>query len=671
MSQQSDRVLLLRPDPAPEISSHLFRTVGPESETDLDAAIVLDESMFDTHDSPARLIGWVSGSSADASLVTRILQDVDALMARFELIVTPVRELIGAHPRILFHPAPLAHPSIPLSTFALYRKDGLFSIDADATSGVHWPAERIAAMQATSVKNNMKNSSLPPFHRHCFHVCVDTPRRQDGAVRDLMNCLATGTVPVIADSEWPTEVTERNLDLDGLVLMDSDFSADLISEDRYFQMLPAIRKNYRRISSQMPPADLLYLRYLKPMPDNRDQTAEPAWEDWDLSALAQELAADSSSDSAEKSFTFDEQDHLPVVQSATQTVIDELDCIPEDKVIRSAVRSVTTAPQSIYPRQQPSTYPLRFDTAFLVHLREAYIGDNIIFDAEHYYALDRWWGGAGGYVYEQTHEVRHVGAAICVSAWCGSAFQHFMLDAMPQLSAVIDLLEDERFAQIGLVSHLEDNPFSQWVWKRLGLEGRVEQKPFNAKEGFVVHADHAFFFHCAPNARCMGHYPRYCLLPLQRRLGVLDGGERDLVINLSRRGRVRALADDNEDALLARLEPLVADAGLTLKTYKSEGDWDRDLDVLRRARIILGPHGGALGNVVFAPPGTDVIEFVSRPEGGPETNGERAALYYGLSQAAGHHYWRVEPDEFDFEGERIRVPVADVVAVVHRILGSA
>jgi len=105
-----------------------------------------------------------------------------------------------------------------------------------------------------------------------------------------------------------------------------------------------------------------------------------------------------------------------------------------------------------------------------------------------------------------------------------------------------------------------------------------------------------------------GFYPRHVLLPVQQRLGVLDDSPQNLVIYLARTG-ARSVANDNE--VLARLTQRLKNTNYSLHVFQASGNFELDLSIMRRAKVVLGPHGSAFANLVFTKPGTHVIEFLT------------------------------------------------------------
>ena len=94
--------------------------------------------------------------------------------------------------------------------------------------------------------------------------------------------------------------------------------------------------------------------------------------------------------------------------------------------------------------------------------------------------------------------------------------------------------------------------------------------------------------------------------------------------------------------------------------------FETDAAAFARARVVLGPHGGAFANLVFAPPGAEVIEFIPRASMEMQAPGEPKRdvrpCYHALAGALGLRYHQLEPlpsgaggNFFDMRHMRINV----------------
>ncbi|MBA3884872.1 MAG: glycosyltransferase family 61 protein [Acidobacteria bacterium] len=108
---------------------------------------------------------------------------------------------------------------------------------------------------------------------------------------------------------------------------------------------------------------------------------------------------------------------------------------------------------------------------------------------------------------------------------------------------------------------------------------------------------------------------------------VLDGPppHRRVFISRSRAARRRLL---NEEALW----PLLAADGFE-RVHLEELPFDEQVSLMRQTSVLLAPHGAGLTNMLFCPPGADVIEIADL--GFPNPN------FYALAAALGHRYWLI------------------------------
>ena len=109
-----------------------------------------------------------------------------------------------------------------------------------------------------------------------------------------------------------------------------------------------------------------------------------------------------------------------------------------------------------------------------------------------------------------------------------------------------------------------------------------------------------------------------CLLPASAKeliektrvaLGVQDlpEEERDLIIFASRENDlVRKV--ENEDEIIAALQATFPEE----KIVKFDGTKDAraNIELFKRAKAVVGPHGAGLSHIIFSAPGTKVVEFI-------------------------------------------------------------
>ena len=358
-----------------------------------------------------------------------------------------------------------------------------------------------------------------------------------------------------------------------------------------------------------------------------------------------------------KAEIFNQVTQLPKPTFTTPTAV------PKNKITWAAVETMFQRPRSIDPQFIDFDWHRQFRQVYILHLANGFIGDNVIFDKHGYYSFGKWWLGNSWDIYNQTHSIIEADWVISIAAWGGEAFQHFILGAVPKFAAVVDLLEQPAYNHVQIATHLRNCPFAKWFWKKMNFEHRIIQKPINAKEGIVIKANMALYVDFESDLDTFGLYPRNTLLPVQKRLGLLEPDQQDLLIYLGRKG-VRSVI--HEQQLLAELNDIAIKAGCKLHEFKASGDFDIDLSIMKRARLVMGPHGGAFANILFCQPGTKVVEFLPIYEliNHPHTCGRN---YWGIAQAAGLEYWTFSPEEFDFDKNEMVIDSVKLIKLIQKL----
>ena len=385
-------------------------------------------------------------------------------------------------------------------------------------------------------------------------------------------------------------------------------------------------------------------------------TAAVPWEPWDLSRIHRRVGDSNNC-----------EELLRVTTTRPKRTVDDLAAVPSQLISTCPVSIMSERPRSLEARHADCDWYPELTTAFILHLDDAFIGDNVVFDHDRYYRLDRWWLGGSWELYSDVTEIRHIEAGVSIGAWRGEAFQHFMLSGLPKLAMVIDLLDAPEFAHMQIVSHADGSSAARWFWEKLELEDRIVQKPKDARAGFVVHADLVLFAQFEPSPHDYGIFARNTLRPLQERLGLLEPVTQDLVLYLERPRPdvIRSVA--NNDELVASVERLLAGSGYELVRFESSGDHAADMELFGRAKLVFGPHGGSFANLVFTQPGTHVIEFL--PIYDLLLNGEHPRPHYwGLAQAAGLDYWTIAPTNFAFDRPGMHVDPKQLTTIIERVL---
>ena len=133
----------------------------------------------------------------------------------------------------------------------------------------------------------------------------------------------------------------------------------------------------------------------------------------------------------------------------------------------------------------------------------------------------------------------------------------------------------------------------------------------------------------------------------------------DMVIYIPRKkGTSRSVS--NEEVVLNVLRAYFGDK---LIVYYPKNKWLEDRTVFESASIIVGPHGGAMANMIFAPVKTTIIEFLPLTRLKKLGENERPC-YFGLARGMGFDYHAVEPIDFDFD-KPMSVPIKELKQILN------
>lgn len=111
---------------------------------------------------------------------------------------------------------------------------------------------------------------------------------------------------------------------------------------------------------------------------------------------------------------------------------------------------------------------------------------------------------------------------------------------------------------------------------------------------------------------------------VQAAFAATDGGPRRKVY-VSRANAGRRKLVNEEEAW-----PRLRDAGFERVAMEELG-FDEQVELMRETRVLAGPHGAGLTNMLFCPPGAHIVELADLSFPNPN--------FYALACGLGHHYW--------------------------------
>jgi len=263
--------------------------------------------------------------------------------------------------------------------------------------------------------------------------------------------------------------------------------------------------------------------------------------------------------------------------------------------------------------------------------------------------------------------LKHIpGTLVSLCFAYGHSYQHAMLDAFPRLSLALPFLIDHPDATVlhgtGAKSLMELASFPKTISAKGSVAytaDRVVVPIFYSDKGALSTSEEG-------SAVAL----RERIMQKLLRQGSLPRGHPSTVLYLRRApGMTRSVAGETQ--LLSMMRAWMA-PGFKLKVFEHRrgARIEEDAAEFWSAKVVIGPHGGAMGNLVFANPEAHVVEFL--PMAKMRRVNDKANIrpcYFYLSRALNLTYWMVEPDNFDFDSSRfaMRVNPQDVITTLRKI----
>lgn len=145
--------------------------------------------------------------------------------------------------------------------------------------------------------------------------------------------------------------------------------------------------------------------------------------------------------------------------------------------------------------------------------------------------------------------------------------------------------------------------------------------------------------------------------------GLSSSGKRDCVIFIKRAdGKARSIVEHSEMTtfMASALNNSKLSSDLHVEIFEATGHIRDHIALFRRARIIVGPHGAGLMNILWSPPGTHVVEI------GYTTGMTFPEMYAEMSLHLDHQYWTCKG--YGDYGSPIHVDMEDFTYIFNQII---
>jgi hypothetical protein len=95
------------------------------------------------------------------------------------------------------------------------------------------------------------------LNEYMFSVAIENGSYATYFTEKILDCFATGTIPIYRGAP---DIGDH-FDVDGILVIDDDFSFDVLSPELYASKLPAVEENFERVAAYHCAEDWIYRRY--------------------------------------------------------------------------------------------------------------------------------------------------------------------------------------------------------------------------------------------------------------------------------------------------------------------------------------------------------------------------------------------------------------------------
>lgn len=213
--------------------------------------------------------------------------------------------------------------------------------------------------------------------------------------------------------------------------------------------------------------------------------------------------------------------------------------------------------------------------------------------------------------YKTNKEVVYIDKAIHLLQRCIEGYYHFLLEALPRLLLVKDIINNDPSIKI-----LFNSPYRNFMTEVLDLLEIDNSRVIYCDPEKIYHVDTLYF----PKPPFMGYPSKEEIIRIRRRLlkavkeyDDLDNGEapiekRDLIIVIERLETARHVKNTNE--LVEAIKSFFPSLKDKIVVFDGRLSVKDQIKLFKHAKFIIGPHGAGFTNMLFASPGTHNIEFL-------------------------------------------------------------
>lgn len=198
----------------------------------------------------------------DANALNIIKDNLDVVLDTYEQIWTHNQELLNLSPKFKWTPA---YGSF-IRELDIYYKTKVVSMIT--SSKAHTPQQVIRYNYAHDNRDKIDVYGIGfnyiPYKEeglkdYMFSVCIENDTYDTYFTEKVLDCFATGTIPIYMGTRRITEHFNEN----GIIFLDDDFDVSKLNRELYYSKMVAVIDNFNRVQKYSVLDDWIYENHLK------------------------------------------------------------------------------------------------------------------------------------------------------------------------------------------------------------------------------------------------------------------------------------------------------------------------------------------------------------------------------------------------------------------------
>lgn len=104
-----------------------------------------------------------------------------------------------------------------------------------------------------------------------------------------------------------------------------------------------------------------------------------------------------------------------------------------------------------------------------------------------------------------------------------------------------------------------------------------------------------------------------------------------------------------------------------VQRFDGHVSYEDTVKLFKSARLVIGPHGGGLYNIMFSPRDTVILEFGPYIKNGTDITGLAHTIFWRIADLIGQQYWRMPAQVLDLQKHSMAIDIPRLTSVLDKI----